>query len=76
MRPVIRKAKKSDARAVHEIMSAIPWISEATKSADGLIKTTESCSRGEVYLLTLDSIAAAMMILRKDTLAASFGYNI
>jgi hypothetical protein len=76
MRPVIRKAKEADARVVHDIMRAIPWISEATKSTDGLIKTTESCSRGEVYLLTLEPIAAAMIILRKDTLAASFGYNI
>jgi hypothetical protein len=72
MRSVIRRADKSDAQVVHDIMSAIPWISEATKSADGFIKTQESCARGDIYLLTFNSIVAAVMILRK----ASFRDNI
>lgn len=72
MTPVIRKANESDAQVVHDIMSAIPWISEVTKSADGFIKAKESCIRGEVYLLARNSIVASMMILRK----ASFRYNI
>jgi hypothetical protein len=76
VRPVIRRAHQSDAQVVHGIMSAIPWISVATKTEDGFIRTQEACARGEIYLLTLGSIVAAMIILRKDALAASCGYNI
>jgi hypothetical protein len=76
MRQVISKADESHAQAVHDMMSAIPWISEATKSTDGFTKTKESCARGEVFIVTVGSTVASMMILRKDNLAASSGYNV
>src|SRR5271156_96191 len=76
MRPIIRRADASDAQAVHNIMCAIPWISEATKSADGFVKTTETCARGEVFVLVANSVIASIMIFRKNTIAASCGYNI
>jgi hypothetical protein len=76
MRPVICRADESDAQVVHDIMSAIPWINDATKSEDGLVKTKESCVRGEVFVLKVNLKIVSMMILRKDNLAASFGYNI
>jgi hypothetical protein len=73
---VISKGDESHAQVVHDMMSAIPWISEATKSTDGFTKTKESCTRGEVFIVTVGSTVASMMILRKDNLAASCGYNI
>ena len=76
MKPVIRKADEADAQVVHDIMSGIRWISEATKSADGFMKTKEACVRGEIFVLLVDSIIASIMILRKDMLAASCGFNI
>ena len=57
-------------------MSAIPWISEAAKSEDGLIRIQEFCARGYIYVLTSGSIVAAMMILRKGALATSCFSNI
>jgi GNAT superfamily N-acetyltransferase len=76
MRPVIRKATADDAQTVHDIMCAIPWISESTKSTDGFNKNKEACVRGEVFLLTINSTVAAMMMFRKDRFAATCGYNI
>ena len=76
MRPVVRKATVSDAQIVHDMISAIPWISEATKSAAGLTKTQEACARGEIYVVTMNAAIVSLMWLRKDRLAASMGYNI
>jgi hypothetical protein len=73
---VVRKATACDAQAVHDIMSTIPWISDATKSTEGYGKTKEACIRGTVYVLTVRSTIASMMIFQKDNLAASCGYNI
>jgi hypothetical protein len=76
MTPVICTADESHAQGVHEIVKAIPWISEATKSSDGFSKMRESCARGEVFIIVMNSRIASIMILRKDDLAASLGYNI
>lgn len=76
MRPVIRKANVSDAQAVHDIMSAVPWINEATKSAEGHAKTKEACIRGEIFVLSVGRAIVSMMIFRKDRFAGSCGYNI
>jgi GNAT superfamily N-acetyltransferase len=76
MPPLIRKAIAADAQIVHDIMCSIPWINDASKSQDGYKKTTQSCERGEIFLLTVDKAVAAMMMFRKDHMAASCGYNI
>jgi|SRR5271168_2332894 len=69
MPPIIRKAEDTDARAVHEILCRISWISEATKSEDGFHKIMESCKRGEVWIVEVERIVLATMILRR------YGYN-
>jgi hypothetical protein len=61
MPPLIRKATAADAWTVHDIMCSVSWISDATKSQDGYERTTESCERGEIFLLTVDEAVAAMM---------------
>ena len=77
MSPVIRRADDSHAQVVHDIMSAIPWISEAARSGDGFVKLKEFCARGEVFILMTNSIIVLMMILRKkDNSEASCGHNI
>src|SRR5665213_1820290 len=76
MKSAIRRADETDAQAIHDIMSAISWINESTKSADGFVKTREMCARGEVVVVSVDSITASMMILRQNSIAASCGYNV
>src|SRR5271166_1488484 len=71
-----RRATASDAQAVHEIVTAIPWGNAATKSAEGLHNTGELCERGEIFVVADASSIVSMMILKKDALAASCGYNI
>lgn len=70
---MIRKATEADAPSVHRIMVSIPWIKDTSKSADAC---KQICCRGEIYVLSVNSVIAAMMILRKDMIAASFGHNI
>jgi len=72
---MIRKAATSDAHIVHEMLSAIPWIGETTKTADGLAKVAQFCARGEIFVSAIDSKIAAVMILQKDHLAGDFGHN-
>jgi GNAT superfamily N-acetyltransferase len=76
MPSLIRKATAADTQTVHDIMCSVSWISDATKSQDGYERTTESCKRGEIFLLTVDKAVAAMMMFRKDHMAASCGYHI
>jgi hypothetical protein len=69
MRLVIGKAAEREAKAVQEIIAAIPWISEATKSADGFNKTKECCIRGEVFVVKVDCRITSMMILKRGSFA-------
>ncbi|HKW53852.1 MAG TPA: hypothetical protein VJO12_09180 [Stellaceae bacterium] len=73
---MIRKADDSDAVIIHDMMSAIPWISETTKTADGLAKVTEFCNRGDIFVSTIDGKIAALMVLQREYLAADFGHNL
>jgi GNAT superfamily N-acetyltransferase len=76
MRPVLCRASEDDARAVHDIIAAIPWISETAKSENGFTKTKECCGRGEVVVVKVNAKITSMMILREGKFAESKRSNV
>jgi hypothetical protein len=73
---VVRTACRSEARLVHDLMNAISWINETTKSDDGLANVAEFCDRGDIFVSATNQKIAAVMVLLRDHIAADFGRKL
>jgi GNAT superfamily N-acetyltransferase len=69
----VRKASTEDAKAVHRMLSAIPWIANSVKTDSGLSKTRSRCDSGEVWVVDANGKVVSIMFLRPDSLAESLG---